>query len=378
PGLSRKGFEIGAHTMSHPDLGHIDGESAEHEILGSRRRLEEELGEPVTLFAYPFGGRANLSEANRERVRRAGYRCCMSAYGGVVDRRTDRYDVPRVAVDRWFRSPYHWGLVLLLGRDRQGARGRATGLRNSESTTASSVGCRHGQGRMSSGQTSVGCPDSNANRRGEKANVKILKVWDADYPRDVRVETVCRALHGAGPEVHLVARNRQRRERFERLPYATVHRLGNFGLLGRAIDDAISFPAFCNPRWVRLIHGTASRAGAELILCRDLPLAPAAIWAGRRLGVPVVLDMAENYPAMIRAMWDARRQRPHDWLVRNPAAVARVEQWAIRRVDHILVVVEESRERLTELGVSGDRITIVSNTPSKSRPASLAHPSRGE
>src|SRR5690606_29908178 len=120
--LSRKGFEIGAHTMSHPDLGHIDGESAEHEILGSRRRLEEELGEPVTLFAYPFGGRANLSEANRERVRRAGYRCCMSAYGGVVDRRTDRYDVPRVAVDRWFRSPYHWGLVLLLGRDRQGAR----------------------------------------------------------------------------------------------------------------------------------------------------------------------------------------------------------------------------------------------------------------
>lgn len=208
--------------------------------------------------------------------------------------------------------------------------------------------------------------------------MKILKVWDADYPWDVRVEKVCRALHGAGHEVHLVARNRQRRERFERLPYATVHRLGNFGLLGRAIDDAISFPAFCNPRWVRLIHGTASRAGAELILCRDLPLAPAAIWAGRRLGVPVVLDMAENYPAMIRAMWDARRQRPHDWLVRNPAAVARVEQWAIRRVDHILVVVEESRERLTELGVSGDRITIVSNTPSKSRPASLAHPSRGE
>jgi peptidoglycan/xylan/chitin deacetylase (PgdA/CDA1 family) len=111
--LVRKGFEVGAHTESHLDLGHVEGTIAEREIAGSKERLEAELGETVSLFAYPFGGRNRLSEANRERVRQAGFRCCLSAYGGLVTRNAAPFHLPRVAVDRWFRSPYHWGTMLL-------------------------------------------------------------------------------------------------------------------------------------------------------------------------------------------------------------------------------------------------------------------------
>src|SRR5262249_1732101 len=50
-------------------------------------------------------------------------------------------------------------------------------------------------------------------------------------------------------------------------------------------------------------------------------------------------------------------------LVRNPALAAAVERWVVQRADHIVVVVEESRERVVGLGVDPRRVTIVSNTP---------------
>src|SRR5438876_7289562 len=59
------------------------------------------------------------------------------------------------------------------------------------------------------------------------------------------------------------------------------------------------FPAFFNLRWVRLICDTSRRTSADLILCRDMPLAPTAVYVARRLGLPVVLDVAESYRAMI-------------------------------------------------------------------------------
>jgi glycosyltransferase involved in cell wall biosynthesis len=54
--------------------------------------------------------------------------------------------------------------------------------------------------------------------------------------------------------------------------------------------------------------------------------------------------------------------------VRNPRAVEAVERWTMARIDHTLVVVEESRDRLVrELGTRPERITVVSNTPSLAR-----------
>ncbi len=195
----------------------------------------------------------------------------------------------------------------------------------------------------------------------------VCHVWDAEYPWDVRVEKVCHALTDRGHDVHLVARNRDGRVAEEPLVEATVHRLTRLAWLPDRLNSWSMFPAFFNPRWIGLMRRTVRRTGAQLIICRDLPLAPAALGVARAVGIPILLDMAENYPAMLRAVWEAGRQRPMDWLVRSPRAAAAVERWVVQRVDHVLVVVEESRERLLALGVSGDRITVVSNTPSLSR-----------
>lgn len=197
--------------------------------------------------------------------------------------------------------------------------------------------------------------------------MQILKVWDSEYPWDVRAEKVCAALTGFGHEVHMVARNRDRRSLQEVLDECVVHRMRPLRTLGGSLDRASQFPAFFNPRWTGLMRRTARAQGVQVILVRDLPLAPAAVRVGREIGVPVVLDMAENYPAMIRDLWTTKSTRFGDFVVRNPRLVEWVERSVLRQIDHVIVVVEESRDRLIRLGVPEDRITVVSNTPSLAR-----------
>ncbi len=113
--LHQRGFDIGAHTRTHADLGKISGVDARDEIVGSKVELESQLGAPVDLFAYPYGGRDNLTEANRELVKAAGFRCCCSALGGINATGTDPFHLRRVPISPWYASPQQFGLEVALG-----------------------------------------------------------------------------------------------------------------------------------------------------------------------------------------------------------------------------------------------------------------------
>ncbi|HZE73919.1 MAG TPA: glycosyltransferase family 4 protein [Gemmatimonadales bacterium] len=205
--------------------------------------------------------------------------------------------------------------------------------------------------------------------------MRVGYVWDADYPWDIRTEKICAFLSGRGHEVTIAARNRAWQPLAETRPEGLVRRMPPWRGLGRSLDALLSFPAFFNPRWISHLEHTVRLARPEVLVVRDLPLGPTTVWVARRHRLPVVIDMAENYPAMIATLWETGRRRAFDVLVRNPAAIARVERWTLPRVSHVLVVVEESRDRLTALGVSAERITIVSNTPPRAR-ADRAEPGR--
>jgi peptidoglycan/xylan/chitin deacetylase (PgdA/CDA1 family) len=99
--LAARGFEIASHTLTHLDLGRIRGAEARREIFDSRTRLEQELGQEVRHFAYPFGGRENLLPENRELVMEAGYRSCSSAIGGFVAPSSDIFNLRRIALNSW-------------------------------------------------------------------------------------------------------------------------------------------------------------------------------------------------------------------------------------------------------------------------------------
>ena len=103
--LHAQGFEIGSHTLTHPDLGQLRGPQARAEIADSKSKLEDALGAAAAHFAYPFGGKKNFCEENRELVRRAGYRSCSSAYGGFITPKSDAFDLQRIGVNNWVSHP---------------------------------------------------------------------------------------------------------------------------------------------------------------------------------------------------------------------------------------------------------------------------------
>lgn len=102
--LHTHGFEIGAHTRTHADLGAVTGAAAEREIRGSREEIENRLGAPVVHFAYPYGRAENLTESNRALVRSAGFRCCVACYGGTNPRGSDVFRLSRIPITPWYST----------------------------------------------------------------------------------------------------------------------------------------------------------------------------------------------------------------------------------------------------------------------------------
>jgi len=114
--LRRRGFDIGAHTQSHVDLGATAAADARSEIFGSRADVERALGEPAGAFAFPYGRRANISDAYRQLVREAGFTCCCSAYGGVNRRGGDPFTLMRVPINALSPSLSDLGFDIAFGR----------------------------------------------------------------------------------------------------------------------------------------------------------------------------------------------------------------------------------------------------------------------
>jgi glycosyltransferase involved in cell wall biosynthesis len=197
--------------------------------------------------------------------------------------------------------------------------------------------------------------------------MRVLFIWDGDYPWDIRVEKFCNALTETGEEIHLVCRNLARRPREELYRDIHLHRLPFLPKWLGKLNAAFTFPAFFSPVWLWNMYRRGYKHSCDVIIVRDLPMAPAAIFIGRLLRIPVIMDMAECYPEMLRSRWKHQKASFIDRLVRNPALADKVEKWAVRSLDAVLPVVQESRDRLVRMGVDPSRVFIVSNTPEKKR-----------
>ena len=53
--LAGRGWEIGAHTITHPRLTQLDDVALEHELRESREECERQIGVPCRTIAYPYG-----------------------------------------------------------------------------------------------------------------------------------------------------------------------------------------------------------------------------------------------------------------------------------------------------------------------------------
>jgi peptidoglycan/xylan/chitin deacetylase (PgdA/CDA1 family) len=77
------GFEVGAHTVSHPILSRLSREEAWQEIHGSRTTIERMLGIRPRVFAYPNGGAEDVTATTMSLVREAGFACAVTTRRGL-------------------------------------------------------------------------------------------------------------------------------------------------------------------------------------------------------------------------------------------------------------------------------------------------------
>ena len=84
-GLVRNGHIVGSHTMTHPNMAHINEGDAETELAESKRRLEGELKMPVSHFSYPCPALTpHWNEKTVDQSRAVGYCSAVTTNGGVV------------------------------------------------------------------------------------------------------------------------------------------------------------------------------------------------------------------------------------------------------------------------------------------------------
>lgn len=95
--MDAEGFDIEAHSRTHPDLTTLNDTAAESEIAGSKQDLERILGHSVDLFAYPYGA---VNPHVVALLERAGFRGGILAGGGRAYSTATPYAEPRILVDR--------------------------------------------------------------------------------------------------------------------------------------------------------------------------------------------------------------------------------------------------------------------------------------
>lgn len=112
------GWEIGAHTMSHPRLAALPPAAAATEIAQSKAALETRLGLEILSFAYPYG---DLSAETKALVQQAGFTYAVATDSGGLHLEDDRMQIFRVNMfphetagslfkktAAWYRRYYCW------------------------------------------------------------------------------------------------------------------------------------------------------------------------------------------------------------------------------------------------------------------------------
>jgi peptidoglycan/xylan/chitin deacetylase (PgdA/CDA1 family) len=108
--MAAAGMQIGAHTVSHPILARLDDVAARREIEQGRGQLQDIVGSPVTLFAYPNGKPGtDYLPRDVDLVRSLGFEAAVSTSSGAARHRSAlAHELPRFTP--WDATRLRFGL----------------------------------------------------------------------------------------------------------------------------------------------------------------------------------------------------------------------------------------------------------------------------
>lgn len=108
--MSRRGFEFGSHTRTHPRLDRLDASEALEELARSRTELEDCLGAQVETLSYPYG---RFNHQVRQMAEQVYQGACKTGLGLTQEgsdlyalERVDIYYLQRLALFHGLASPW--------------------------------------------------------------------------------------------------------------------------------------------------------------------------------------------------------------------------------------------------------------------------------
>jgi peptidoglycan/xylan/chitin deacetylase (PgdA/CDA1 family) len=100
--LEGSGVQFGSHTVTHPKLGGMQWDGIEWEIRESKKVLEEQIGNSVGSFSYPYAfPEEDLPFTTRLKgiLELSGYSSCVTTIIGLAQPGDDRFCLKRIPVN---------------------------------------------------------------------------------------------------------------------------------------------------------------------------------------------------------------------------------------------------------------------------------------
>jgi peptidoglycan/xylan/chitin deacetylase (PgdA/CDA1 family) len=93
----KQGHIIGSHSLSHPNMAHINEDALQRELTESKKILERELGVPVVHFSYPCPAlQPHWSERTVQMSQQSGYQTAVTTNGGLARRNDNPLQLKRI------------------------------------------------------------------------------------------------------------------------------------------------------------------------------------------------------------------------------------------------------------------------------------------
>lgn len=112
--MRRGGMTFGGHTVTHPILANQSAADQDWEIAECKRRLVQEIGEPIYAFSFPVGGRSSFNAFTRSSLTTHGFRLAFTYYGSYCrPGHADLHAISRTAIETDINPPQFRAVVTL-------------------------------------------------------------------------------------------------------------------------------------------------------------------------------------------------------------------------------------------------------------------------
>jgi glycosyltransferase involved in cell wall biosynthesis len=185
------------------------------------------------------------------------------------------------------------------------------------------------------------------------------------FPTDIRVQKEADALIAAGHNLILLCpleEGEKKRDFFHNIQIIRFNGQDHGNFLKRKLLLCYQALTFRQLSWLKVILEVVKEKKIDTLHVHDLLLMETAAAVKKKTGVPIVADLHENYPELLRIRFNPNELFWKDRLLVGANRWAKHEPKMLKKADHIIVVVEEAMERLVSLGLPSNKISVVSNS----------------